>query len=96
MELWTAARFIFVSPIMHRWHHVREVEGSGSNFATVFALYDLAFRSFYMPPRAVPALGITEPRFPGTWLGQILYPFRVWAGRMWPGRRQTPEAQAAE
>ncbi|MDH3668772.1 MAG: sterol desaturase family protein [Paracoccaceae bacterium] len=86
-------RFVLVSPIMHRWHHVREVEGSGSNFATVFALYDLAFRSFYMPPRVVPSLGITEPRFPDTWLGQTLYPFRVWAGRM---RREAAEAQAAE
>ena len=75
-------RFLFVSPVMHRWHHVREVEGSGSNFTTVFALIDVVFGTFYMPKRDVPALGITEHAFPDTWVGQTLYPFKVWAGRL--------------
>lgn len=75
-------RYVFVSPVMHRWHHVREVEGSGSNFATVFSLFDVAFGTFYMPKRAVPLLGITEPQFPTTWVGQTLYPFRIWARRL--------------
>ncbi len=74
--------FLFVSPVMHRWHHVREVEGSGSNFTTVFALIDVVFGTFYMPKRDVPALGITEHAFPDTWVGQTLYPFKVWAGRL--------------
>ena len=26
---------IFVSPVMHRWHHARDVVGAGSNFATI-------------------------------------------------------------
>jgi len=75
-------RYVFVSPVMHRWHHVREVEGSGSNFTTVFALIDVVFGTFYMPRRDVPALGISEYKFPDTWLGQTLYPFKVWAGRL--------------
>lgn len=80
-------RYVFVSPVMHRWHHVREVQGSGSNFATVFALYDLLFGTFYMPRSAVPALGVTDRRFPDTWIGQTLYPFRVWIGRALAYRR---------
>ncbi len=75
-------RYVFVSPVMHRWHHVREIEGTGSNFTTVFALIDVVFGTFYMPKRKVPALGITERPFPDTWVGQTLYPFRVWAGRL--------------
>ena len=75
-------RYLFVSPVMHRWHHVREIEGTGSNFTTVFALIDVVFDTFYMPKRKVPALGITERPFPKTWVGQTLYPFKVWAGWM--------------
>jgi sterol desaturase/sphingolipid hydroxylase (fatty acid hydroxylase superfamily) len=75
-------RYVFVSPVMHRWHHVREIEGSGSNFATVFSLLDVAFGTFYMPERAMPALGITEPHYPTTWVGQTIYPFRIWARRL--------------
>ena len=71
---------IFVSPVMHRWHHVREVEGSGANFATIFAFYDVIFGTFYMPPRPVPELGVTDRGFPDNWLGQQLFPFRVWLG----------------
>ena len=35
---WTfgKANLILNSPAMHRWHHARDVEGSGHNFATVF------------------------------------------------------------
>jgi len=85
-------RYVLVSPIMHRWHHVREIEGTGSNFSTVFSLYDLVFGTFYMPPRQIPALGITERQFPETWLGQVLYPFRVWTRRMTPARVRRPAA----
>ena len=31
---------------------------------------------------AVPALGVTEPQYPTSWVGQTIYPFRVWARRM--------------
>jgi sterol desaturase/sphingolipid hydroxylase (fatty acid hydroxylase superfamily) len=72
-------RHVIVSPAMHRWHHVREAQGSGANFATVFALYDRAFGTFYLPRRQIPPLGVTEPAFPTTWLGQVIYPFKVWA-----------------
>jgi len=27
---------VFLSPVMYRWHHARDVVGAGSNFATVF------------------------------------------------------------
>jgi sterol desaturase/sphingolipid hydroxylase (fatty acid hydroxylase superfamily) len=81
---WTygSLRYVFVSPVMHRWHHVREVEGSGANFTTVFSLIDVIFGTFYMPKRAIPALGIATRSFPTTWFGQTLYPFKVWAGRL--------------
>lgn len=69
---------VFVSPALHRWHHAREVAGTGSNFATIFAFYDVAFGTWYLPARPPPALGIDEPGFAAGWAGQMLWPFRAW------------------
>lgn len=65
---------ILVSPAMHRWHHARDVTGSGANFATVFAFWDVVFGTWYVPKAAPPALGIDETGYPGSWLGQTVWP----------------------
>jgi len=76
---WTYGRLgsIFVSPAMHQWHHARDVDGSGSNFATVFSLFDRVFGTFHVPGPCTVALGVTEEV--GTTLAQqFLYPFTCW------------------
>ena len=76
---WTYGRLgtIFVSPAMHQWHHARDVVGAGSNFATVFSLFDRVFGTFHVPGRCNVALGVTEDV--GTTLKQqFLYPFTCW------------------
>lgn len=75
-------RRVLVSPEMHRWHHARDVAGSGSNFATVFAVWDLAFGTWYVPKDRPEALGITEDSFPKDWLGQFLWPLRAKSHRV--------------
>ncbi|MEM8699027.1 MAG: hypothetical protein AAGF44_07620, partial [Pseudomonadota bacterium] len=77
-------------PVMHRWHHVREVEGSGANFATIFAFYDWIFGTHYMPSRPVPDLGVDDRGFPDSWLGQQIFPFRVWLGLIPPEEEPRP------
>jgi sterol desaturase/sphingolipid hydroxylase (fatty acid hydroxylase superfamily) len=70
-------RAIFVSPVMHRWHHARDVRGTGSNFATVFSVFDRVCGTYYVPgPCAVP-LGVTDEVGPGV-IRQLLYPFVSW------------------
>lgn len=49
---------VFVSPAMHRWHHVREGRGVGSNFATVFSVFDLLFKTYYVPGPCNVPLGV--------------------------------------
>ena len=81
---WTYGRVwsrVFVSPVLHRWHHTRDEAQSGRNFSTVFALWDWMFGTWYCPGRHVGALGIEEPGFPESWAGQIAWPFRVWIRR---------------
>jgi sterol desaturase/sphingolipid hydroxylase (fatty acid hydroxylase superfamily) len=84
---WTLgkASWIFNSPAMHRWHHVRDVEGSGANFATVFSVFDRAFGTFRQPGPCEAPLGVREDLGRGA-LGQYLHPFKTW----WAALRPRP------
>ena len=70
---------LFVSPVMHRWHHARDVEGSGSNFATVFSVFDRAFGTYYVPGVCDVPLGVVDEIRPST-IGRLVYPIRCWLG----------------
>ena len=71
---------IFVSPAMHQWHHARDVVGSGSNFATVFSVFDQAFGTFHLPGPCNVPLGVTEDLGTSLW-SQLRFPFVSWAER---------------
>lgn len=78
---WTFGKLAWVMnpPVAHRWHHAREVEGSGANFATVFSVFDRAFGTWYAPGPCTVPLGVPEDMGKGA-IGQYLHPFRVWGG----------------
>jgi hypothetical protein len=67
---------VFVSPAMHRWHHMRDTAGAGANFATVFSLFDRAFRTHHMPGPCTAPLGVRDDigRDP---VSQLLWPLKV-------------------
>lgn len=70
-------RYIFASPVFHRWHHTMEAEGMNKNFAPTFPLLDIAFGTFYMPENRLPeTYGIAGAEVPESFLGQVIYPFR--------------------
>ncbi len=70
-------RYLFASPVFHRWHHTTEKEGLNKNFASTFPFLDLLFGSFYMPPGRLPEqFGVGESDFPEDFLGQFFHPFR--------------------
>ena len=84
-------RYVFVSPVMHRWHHARDVVGAGSNFATVFAFLDWGFGTYHVPGLCKVPIGVTDEMGRGT-LGQLAYPLRAWAARIleaWPSANGT-------
>ena len=80
---WTYGPFgkVFVSPAMHQWHHARDVKGSGSNFATVFAVFDRALGTYHVPGPCTVPLGVREDIGPGV-RDQLLSPFRAWSARI--------------
>lgn len=70
-------RYVFASPVFHRWHHTTEKEGLDKNFASTFPFLDLLFGTFYMPPGKLPEqFGSGDSDFPEDFWEQLLYPFR--------------------
>lgn len=67
---------VFVSPAMHRWHHVRDSEFAGKNFATLFSVFDQAFGTFHAPGPCTAPLGVPDQMGRGV-IGQLLHPFRA-------------------
>lgn len=69
-------RYLFASPVFHRWHHTTENEGINKNFASTFPLLDWMFGTFYMPPNKLPErFGNGEDDYPEDFWGQLLHPF---------------------
>jgi sterol desaturase/sphingolipid hydroxylase (fatty acid hydroxylase superfamily) len=69
-------QYIFVSPAMHRWHHADLPAAFGTNFATVFSVFDRAFGTYRVPGACDAPLGVKE--LAGSGLGdQLIYPLRL-------------------
>lgn len=68
-------RYVFVSPVFHRWHHTLPDEGGEANFANTFSILDLLFGTFYMPQGKLPeTYGIDTNDMPKSMALQMLYP----------------------
>jgi sterol desaturase/sphingolipid hydroxylase (fatty acid hydroxylase superfamily) len=67
---------VLVSPAMHRWHHIRDADGAGANFATVFSVFDQAFGTYRLPGPCDVPLGVRDNIGRGA-VGQLLWPFKV-------------------
>jgi sterol desaturase/sphingolipid hydroxylase (fatty acid hydroxylase superfamily) len=74
---------IFVSPAMHHWHHAKDFRYAGTNFATVFSVFDIAFGT-YKPGICDVPVGIEDDMGVGL-RGQFAYPFKIWSER-WRAR----------
>lgn len=69
---------VLVSPAMHRWHHIRDAESAGVNFATLFSVFDQAFGTYRVPGPCTAPLGVRDRIGAGA-AGQLLWPLqRLW------------------
>jgi sterol desaturase/sphingolipid hydroxylase (fatty acid hydroxylase superfamily) len=76
-------RHVFVSPVMHKWHHALDYTGSGSNFATVFSVFDRTFRTHHVPGLCTGPLGVNDD-LGSSIAGQFMYPFVCWFNDLRP------------
>jgi sterol desaturase/sphingolipid hydroxylase (fatty acid hydroxylase superfamily) len=66
-------RYVFSSPVFHRWHHARAV--CDKNYASTFSLWDVMFGTYHMPVGELPKdYGIDDKEMPETLVPQLLYP----------------------
>jgi sterol desaturase/sphingolipid hydroxylase (fatty acid hydroxylase superfamily) len=73
--------YVFSMAEPHRWHHSRTLVEANTNYGSNLIIWDLVFRTFFLPASREPpvAIGIADlPRFPAGYLAQIASPFR-WA-----------------
>lgn len=90
-------RYVFASPVFHRWHHTSEAEGLDKNFASTFPILDLVFGTFHMPPGKLPIhFGVNERDFPDDFWGQLVYPFRREQKRLTAEHAETAEKSVRE
>jgi sterol desaturase/sphingolipid hydroxylase (fatty acid hydroxylase superfamily) len=76
---WTLGpfKYVFASPVFHRWHHTMPEEGGNSNFAPTFSIFDWMFGTFYMPEGKLPEVfGNDDHHFPEGYFAQLQYPFK--------------------
>ncbi|WP_299807241.1 sterol desaturase family protein [uncultured Shewanella sp.] len=67
---------VFVSPVMHQWHHAADPAAYHTNFATIFSIFDRAFGTYRVPGLCHIPLGVSY-NVGGSILGQLLYPFKL-------------------
>ncbi len=70
--------YVFNGPELHRWHHANDrAEGYGMNLGTKFTIWDVLFRTLWIPPpERAQDYGTTDPAYPKGWFSQHWYAFR--------------------
>jgi sterol desaturase/sphingolipid hydroxylase (fatty acid hydroxylase superfamily) len=73
-------RYVFVTPLFHRWHHAHpdalpDSRRGGVNFAGLLPIWDLLFGTFYAPRMQPVSFGSDAP-VPPRFLSQLVFPFR--------------------
>ena len=69
-------KYIFATPVFHRWHHTSPEFGGDKNFAPAFSFWDVLFGTFYMPKGELPQnYGVVDRDVPENFWQQLAYPF---------------------
>lgn len=70
-------KYLFASPVFHRWHHTSQTEGLDKNFAPTFPLLDIMFGTFYMPEGRVPEhFGVRGSDIGDSFFEHMIWPFK--------------------
>ena len=76
---WTlgAVGHVMISPSAHRWHHVRDLQESGTNFATIFTAWDRLHGTYRHSKNACEKPTGVEDHG-GDYIYEMLSPPRLW------------------
>lgn len=84
-------KWLVASPEFHHWHHANQAEAIDKNFSGQTPIWDVVFRTAYMPGPLPEKYGVGDP-LPHDYPKQMFYPF----GKCWSmlTRRATPPQSA--
>jgi len=69
-------KHIITTPQYHYWHHCKEPEYYGNNFAVVFPFIDRMFGTYHLPGNEWPEeTGLIDASFPKGFGRQLIFPF---------------------
>lgn len=71
-------RWVIATPEFHHWHHSSEPAAIDKNYAAFLPIYDVIFRTTYMPKHLASQYGTVGKYVPEGFVGQFLFPFRAW------------------
>ncbi|MBS0538347.1 MAG: sterol desaturase family protein [Proteobacteria bacterium] len=67
--------YLLSGPEVHRWHHAADLTDANHNYAHTLVLWDVLFGTYHRPSREVGALGLNDPGYPSSFVGQLAAPF---------------------
>lgn len=71
-------RWVIATPEFHHWHHSSEPAAIDKNYAAFLPIYDVIFRTTYMPNHLASQYGTVGKYVPEGFVGQFLFPFKAW------------------
>lgn len=68
--------YVFSLAELHRWHHSHKIAESDTNYGSNLIVWDLVFGTHFHPRnREVGDIGLLNPDYPQSYLGQLAAPF---------------------
>lgn len=67
-------KWLIATPEFHHWHHSNQAEARDKNFSGQLLLWDILFRTAYLPGVMPSAYGVNDS-VPKGYLNQLIYPF---------------------
>lgn len=80
-------RWLIATPEFHHWHHSSEKPAIDKNYAAFIPLYDVIFKSIYMPDHLASKYGTVGYNIPNSFVQQFTWPFKKYINK-WKNRYQ--------
>ncbi len=75
-------RWLIAIPEFHHWHHSSEKPAIDKNYAAFIPLYDVIFKTIYMPNHLASVYGTVGYKIPNSFVKQFTWPFKKYVKKI--------------
>lgn len=75
-------RWLIATPEFHHWHHSSQKPAIDKNYAAFIPLYDVIFKSIYMPNHLASVYGTVGYKIPNSFVKQFTWPFKRYVNKL--------------